>query len=94
MYVFSIFDYITGARQGDETGVQSFFLNEFLLSPPGTGHYITALRQADQKASKATVIARLQSPVLTSTLDYCLTFYLHHVGDSPPVIVVHAEVYK
>ncbi|KAK4318867.1 hypothetical protein Pmani_010131 [Petrolisthes manimaculis] len=58
---------------------------------PGSGHYIAALRQANEVGSKGSVVARLKSPVLTSTLDYCLTFFLHHVGDTPPLVVVHAE---
>ncbi|XP_071520606.1 MAM and LDL-receptor class A domain-containing protein 1-like [Panulirus ornatus] len=56
-----------------------------------SGHYIAALRQEDDGGREAEVIARLKTPVLQPTLDYCLTFFLHHVGDAPPPVVVHAE---
>ena len=35
---------------------------------------------------------QLRTPVLNSTTDYCLTFFLHHVGDKPPPVIVNAEV--
>ncbi|XP_042228845.1 MAM and LDL-receptor class A domain-containing protein 1-like [Homarus americanus] len=56
-----------------------------------SGHYIAALRHTNDD-SKGEVTARLKTPTLDPNLDYCLTFFLHHVGDSPPPVVVNAEV--
>ena len=35
--------------------------------------------------------ARLKSIPLDPG-DYCVTFYLHHIGDNPPPVTVYAEV--
>ncbi|KAG0730111.1 MAM and LDL-receptor class A domain-containing protein 1 [Chionoecetes opilio] len=54
-----------------------------------SGHYLTAQFPYAGLNEKA---VQLRTPALNSSIDYCLTFFLHHVGNNPPPLIVKAEV--
>ncbi|XP_037797166.1 MAM and LDL-receptor class A domain-containing protein 2-like [Penaeus monodon] len=56
----------------------------------GAGHYIAAAMQQDSPYNQST--ARLKTPRMDNNLEYCLTFFLHHIGDRPPPLIVNVEV--
>nr|XP_027236461.1 MAM and LDL-receptor class A domain-containing protein 1-like [Penaeus vannamei] len=57
----------------------------------GAGHYIAAGMQEGSPYNQTT--ARLKTPRMDNTLEYCLTFFLHHIGDRPPPLIVNVEAW-
>lgn len=69
---------------------QSLACFMIFFSYPGAGHYIAAGMQEGSPYNQTT--ARLKTPRMDNTLEYCLTFFLHHIGDRPPPLIVNVEV--